>query len=134
VLVFLGSSILTSSWGCGGAAFSEEQRIRFQRQLQRLNSVQIADGIDERDAYIIADVYCQVYLGECGGAEKPIQHGPIWASLLRYGEGARPWGLFEIHTDTGLVGTCAEYFSGIEAMRSDVRARAGERTQDRKQP
>ena len=54
--------------------------MRRELKARRVNAIDAKDGIDEDEAYDIAKMYFEMYLGVCGGPARPIRHGRFWTS------------------------------------------------------
>ena len=91
----------------------------------RLDSVQVADGIDESEALTIGEMYFHAYLGACGSAERPVRSGEYWSSVVRAGVAgvALPTPI-KVHATTGGVnGPDGPSFGELDAFRRAANAR-----------
>lgn len=70
--------------------------------------IKLADGIDKKEAYILADAYFGAYISGCGFASQdPIDQGNKWEIKTFFGYAAQPYDSIFIDKATGTI-TCTK--------------------------
>jgi hypothetical protein len=72
------------------------------------SKIKLDDGIDKKEASILADVYFNVYISGCGGTSgDPIDQGNKWEIKTLFGYAAQPYDPIFIDKATGTI-ACAK--------------------------
>ena len=76
-----------------------------KKMAETYNSITLEDGIDPKEASLLADVYFTAYISGCGGTDKPVDIGHAWEIKTVFGVAAQPYAPVFIDKKTGTI-TC----------------------------
>lgn len=94
--------ILSVLSGCGTTSLNTSGGL-YQEDIDALKTVEIADGINQSEAYIIAKAFFWSKISGCGFPDKPVSQNNFWVSKTRIGYAAVPGEPIFIDKNTGTI-------------------------------
>ena len=92
---------------CGRQATENDPFDPQKFMSQAYHSVTLEDGIDQKEASLLAGAYFTAYISGCGGTDEPIDIGHAWEIKTVIGVAAKPYAPIFIDKKTGKI-TCSK--------------------------